>query len=618
MVKYFIEFANISGDVYRGEFYNEEYTGSAIQLTGSAFMQSDLSDNIYQPLQIKSCDVRLKASKDNPLEDIYNEDDRYWLFTLEENNVKIFQGYVSTEGMEQPYNSLEWYLEFSVFGHLHYLENRGFYQDNGTAYEGRDSLLNIIKKCLDKGFNDNDQKFNIIASHHLTYQGNNIFQFTYLDQGQFYDEEGESVDCATILSDILKSLGAFIVQKDLFWVIMSVKNWAKLISNDIPYREYNATNTFWFDKTYTPNSILQRIGTQERGADIFHVNANQSFINKKLYNTVKVRHDFIYSEQVLPNGELESDNGTIPNWQLTSESNIVTEGIEVNGKQLVSQIQLAATSSSVSYKKDDVLEITISVEYFDNPTEQAFELILDNTLSGNTYTYRTFQNVSGSDVFLFNDWDLLPSPEIQDKGIEFKPDEGVFDHVINVKALPEDGDLTFKIYTGIFGGVYNASTSKTLIESIIIKAVEQPIEAEEFVAYRTDKKTGAIPDVVQIPFNTVDRNILKNILLDVNGVAIPSVTDGVSTMSLADFLSIDLLFFFGKNTKIFSGDVYRNRGFTPKRIDLVGSPFIVTNENKELSTGISTLTLQEVSLDSYPIQREVQRVYREPIKPVIK
>lgn len=609
MVRYVFYFNDNDGNAYTGEISNNDYTGQPIELRGKASLSKDWA--IDQQLLIKAVNVNLEATIEQPLEDIYNEDDRYWLFTLKKGSSAIFQGYVSTDDMEQSYSSSKWFLNFDCLDHLSYLESFGYYDSAGLPYSGNDTLFNIITKCLDRGFNTNDPKIGLITSHSLEYNSGDIFKEVYLNQDQFYSEDGEADDCSKVLSDILKSLGCFIIQFRLNYIIISLDNYALIRSTLVPYRDYLTNGTLQATLNFGPNDTQDIIGSEINMFTSHHINANQRFIKKKFYNTFRVRHDFDYSEQIIDD---------LSTWTLTAEASFNSPGIDLNPKELVSQIALAATAPSFAIKENDVLTITVEATYTDDPTEQSFELRLTNTASTNDYVFRFEQLIQEEENFAFGDWVQLPVSG-QDK-IEFKPVEGPNTHEITLPPVPEDGDLTFYAYTGIFGNALTGS-SNTYLESVTIKSQERPIEATEHTYRRTDKTTGAIVDTYDVRFNTSDRSILKNIFLDSLGNPIPTfqkVSTGTNVV-MADYLALMFLQLFSENHIEWAGGVKNNFDFNPKKINNNADVAFVVQEQKDYTNNISSTTLLEVqnaTLLSEKYTNETTRIFRESVKPVIK
>ena len=613
-LRYYFEFNNEKGELYRGEIHGNT-SEPAKQVQGRASIQYDLSDNPLQTLWIKSCNISLLATIDEPLDDIYNEEDRFWRFTLQKNGSLEFQGYITTEDMEQSYSSSKWLLNFEALGHLGFLENNGYYDSSGLPYTGRESIFNIIANCLEKGYNPGDPKLFLFFNHYLEAKGGgDIYKNTHLDQGQFYDEDGEAEDCRDIIEDVLKSLGCVMVQNRFAYHIFPALTWAKLLTENIVFTAYTGDLVQIPDQTLNYSDDDQRIG-QEGSAKTYHISQNQRYLFKKYYSKVRIRHDFDYAPQIMPNGELLSSGNTMPDWTLTAESDVPGDYIRIDGKELVSEIALAATSFPISLKKNDELEFEILAEYITDPTEQTFEILLSNTPSGTDYSYSVLQSVEGADAEV--EWVALPVGGLVQKTVEFSPTEGELTHTIEVAPLPEDGDLTFNAYTGIFGSAHNA-TSKTLLKHVKVKAKTQPIEAEEFTYTHTGKTKGAVPDVYEVRFNTSDRNILRNIFFDSAGNAMDVFKKSTATTSSVDELARVILAFHKDNYKVFTGDVRNNFGFSIKRVDNVGGPFMVVSENRDLSSNISSLKLVEVGTETPSHTKEVARKYKEAVKPTIK
>lgn len=618
-VKYYFENENLEGDVYVGEFSNPSYVGDPIEINGDCFLSKDLSDNPFQPVQAKSCDVRLLATVEQPLDDIYNEDDRYWLFQLKKDGNLVFQGYASTEEMEQPYTAREWELNFSCLDHLSYLEQFGYYDAAGLPYTGSDTIFNIIQKCLEKGFNLTSEKLPFRLYHSLQYDSGSVFENLYLDQGQFYDEDGEAEDCLKIVNDILKSLGCFLEQYEGYFYIISVVDFAKLLATPITLDQYLANGTS--DGTYVLSSTqsIQRIGSEIYGSvDIFHVNRNQSFYKKKFYNTFRTRHDFDYADQILPNGDLIQSGGSMPDWTLATGASVNGDTVEISGVELAASTAVALTSSKVSVRQNDKLTLAIDVEYVDDPTQVFYQLLLTDTVSGDDYSFYMAIRVD-QDANSRGEWLQLPVGGLVEYrlALEFVS-EGEYIHEITTTAIPEDGNIQFIAWRPIFGGAFTAS-SKSILSSVTLSGLELPIEAEEYTYSRTDKTTGAVPDVYDIRFNTSDRSILQNIYKDSSGDPISGLeTPGGGTVSLLSRICFNHITLFQENQIVFKGDVKNNNGLTPKRIDNLGSPYITVRESKNIISNISQCQHISLSLnDSPPLNGELRRIYKETTKPKI-
>ena len=78
---------------------------------------------------------------------------------------------------------------------------------------------------------------------------------------------------------------------------------------------------------------------------------------------------------------------------------------------------------------------------------------------------------------------------------------------------------------------------------------------------------------------------------------------------------------FSQNHIRFSGDVANNFDFSPKELKELGTHFVITRENKDLKTNISSLELTQVQdseLLESQYENETTRIFRESVKPVIE
>lgn len=611
MVRYFFDFDNLEGDIYKGEISRDDYIGNPLQLSGRAVLVRDLSDNIFQPVQVTSCDISLIATKETPLEDIWNEDDQYWTFSLYKNNRKVFQGYVSSEAMEQPYNMDVWELNFEALGYLHYLKDTGYYNAQGLPYTGIDSVLGILANCFNRCFVENVSTFGILTAASFTVGANPALERMYLNQDVFYDNDGEAQDCFSVVEEILKSLGMVVFQYSLNFFVMSVNSFSKLLTEPINYRSYTSNGIFQAVLNLQPDAINQRIGTESKGAKTFFVNSNTSFFNIKKYNTFKVRHDFEYAPNLLKNESFENDGTNIDGWTLLNGARLGINEIIIDNYFGSPPANLqSAQSNPVDLMDQDTLNLKIRLRSpSTTATRYTRRIRIQLELTGGGQTFRLAHGNLISNVAWVQSGDAR-------YGVDEVWMEDVDDLIYEMKSapLPISGQLTVTFIQS-FSAI---NPDRISLTEFNLTAENQNLEAEEFIISRTDTNTGSVPDVYEVRFNTAGRNILSNTFLDLQGATLDAVVVNGVQKSTAAYLCEQNMTFFSQTNKVFSCDLKDNEGLTPKRIDNIGSPFLITSEQKDLGVNISSVSMQQVGSILPPVSLTVERVFKETIKPTIK
>ena len=74
MVKYYLTYKGIEGDVYLCEIYDASYTGDPVEIHGYADLDYVQRKDIVQPIIASSLDVSLEADENLTLQDLYTEE----------------------------------------------------------------------------------------------------------------------------------------------------------------------------------------------------------------------------------------------------------------------------------------------------------------------------------------------------------------------------------------------------------------------------------------------------------------------------------------------------------------------------------------------------------------
>ena len=613
--RYYFSWKDVNETLYRVDISSDLYTGAELEINGYGTISRNTNDDIYQAIQSTILDLTMIATLDDPLEDIYNEDDRYWSVILYKDSVEQFRGMIESQEVEQDFVSDSWEIRVECIDAIGILENFAFVDTGGLHWTGSDTVMGTIAKAVKRGFRDQTEALGFLVNTGLTLSDNSVFQENaYVDMEVFFDDNDEPNSCKEVVEQLLESMGCVMFQYLGDWVILNVEFWADMISLNVTYREYDEDGTYLSASSFgAPFASNRDIGSHINGNAIFHVNKNQSYINRKYYQTVRLLHNYEYKDQIVPNGEIEGGTAgvSMPKWTLDlTYADPATDQILLLGVATNPEIEPAATTQAIKLNEGAVIKITMLMEYFDAPFRQDIEIKLDNGTSTRYYRKNfgaaQIQWQSSQAYFTFNE---------SLEGIEV----GQFTHTIEVEALPFDGDLTITFLTPQMDSPWS-SGSGSIIHYCHIEAV-QVEEGIEKTSNRTDNDTGQVPDVKEIRFATTDTSVIKNTFFDSSGDFIEFVKfdGGSNTSSLQALIDSKMELFKGRFS-VFSGDVMGNiDNITPNSINTLGSVYLLTRYSKDLRTDISSMELTQINRTVAGVTRTntSRIVYSKSIKPKI-
>lgn len=210
-VRYRGSFRSRAGVVWRVDILQNGYGGTR---PGVLNFPSDIpleiewgeTDKIDQ-VQGSSATLKIVSDTDRRFVDLYTVDVGAVRLDVYRAGKLYWSGCIDTELYEEPYSFESGYevsLTFSDFACLDRLD----WMDTGLA-----SIHDIVDKCLDRcGINYGGVKKLISTSQYLYGQELSLEE-TFVNQENFYDEDGQPLKAREVLEEVLKPFGLRIIQK---------------------------------------------------------------------------------------------------------------------------------------------------------------------------------------------------------------------------------------------------------------------------------------------------------------------------------------------------------------------------------------------------------------------
>jgi hypothetical protein len=272
-LKYYLEYKNIIGDLYRCDIFKKEYSGNSLQIFGSVSLEKGSVTTLLDPIRGSGISLELEATKELTLEDLYTENEQDYTVKLYINNNLYFVGYLKPDGVFQDYVRDEWRINLDCIDGLGALKNLSFVDDEGFQILGKRSASEIIYRCLKRS----GILLNINTSINILYDGlaasNNldILTKTFINADRFVKVDDNTImSCEEVLTSILDIFCAVITQKDGEWYIYKPNEF--YLNTKPLFRRYNIDNVFIGTKVL---NVEKSLGSQVDNFYPHHSGGNQ-------------------------------------------------------------------------------------------------------------------------------------------------------------------------------------------------------------------------------------------------------------------------------------------------------------------------------------------------------
>lgn len=329
---YFIERLNYECKIY--EYVSQSTILTPIEINGRCDLKYQDKKDLTDPIVSATLKMRLDASLDLTLEDLYSEEERHFKVELEKEGIIVFSGYILPDGIWSDFVADKWILDITATCGLSTLKNFSFSQENKQNFYGRMTAIDIINNCLQKtGLN-----LPIYANCQIVYDGwsgHNILSSVYFSTERYFQNKDEPMDCESVLKSLMQIFGATILQFNNAWYIYRAKDMVN--NNPLTSTTNNLLFSVFNGSQYVQNvvkTVGDKIGSHINNAEKFHINGNQKITISPSVQAYQISYTFGDAKNVLANGGLVLEGATginIPGWTVhTSPDGLVDRGVRIN------------------------------------------------------------------------------------------------------------------------------------------------------------------------------------------------------------------------------------------------------------------------------------------------
>ena len=319
MVKYYLTYKGIEGDVYLFEIYEEGFSGQPTEIHGYVNHNYASRKDLVQPTIASSLDISLEADENLTLQDLYTEEESKFKCSLKRNNQTIFYGILKPDGIWEDFVSNRWEISMDAMDGLSILKDLSFVKDDGTFYSGKINQFDAVKQCLKRiGY---ELPINI-STDLPVYDGfsgtDTILKSVLMNADRFYQDAQKNniMDCEAVLKSVLEPYSATVVQMNgEWWIFRSID-----VKNQMNFYRYDGEN-----KTDVVWNASLNIGSHIDQYEIFHCNANQKKSINPSTQAFRVNYKYGEVKNVFQNSDLIFNSDyTGEGWILTNVGNAVT------------------------------------------------------------------------------------------------------------------------------------------------------------------------------------------------------------------------------------------------------------------------------------------------------
>lgn len=156
--------------------------------------------------------IDLVVEREGLMEDLYTVDEREYLVEHTIDDQLNWRGYHMADVYNEPWVSVPFHATVQAYDGLGALKNKPYVDENGVRYYGRARSIEVLFRCL----RTLDLNLPVwIAINLWEDQMNPSIEplaQAYVDQGAYYNEDNEPLDCEEVVTRILQPYNAFVKQ----------------------------------------------------------------------------------------------------------------------------------------------------------------------------------------------------------------------------------------------------------------------------------------------------------------------------------------------------------------------------------------------------------------------
>jgi len=242
--KYTVEIWEDSSSVITAEEIRGDYNPATINYP---------TTDLFDPIKASVAELNLLSTLGLMYFDLYTNDMlkyqvriyyEYWITPSVSTDLPLWFGYIDAENYSEPFNSIDNYPVtvtandgFNVLNRIQYADYNPA-TNSYIAFKGVNSAWVVLQRIL--------QKLNLpwtyiyigLSSSPIEVtigEDENLFEYVYVNNENYYNEDSDPESCRTVLNELLRPFGAFIIQHNSDLYITDINY---IASGEMAFKKY--------------------------------------------------------------------------------------------------------------------------------------------------------------------------------------------------------------------------------------------------------------------------------------------------------------------------------------------------------------------------------------------
>lgn len=620
---YKIQYQDPEGNVIKCNIQQSgtlERSSTVIEVGGTVDIAFDEIDDPLQVIRTSSATISLEADTTQTFDDLYTEIERVWIALVYRNDVLVFRGWLSPDGIFEDYVNDSWVIQLEARDGISDLQNKAYVDADGNLYEGQATLRTILLNCLSRtGFSQYTR-----FQHRSASVTNFPFEMVTtwpsvadyfdqkVDQRAFLSTDGKTAkSCQEVIEAILTPCNGHLYSWAGEWYI----NWSLQHANPnldgaFTYTKYEIDGTQDVDVDEDVNTT---IGSHIKGFSPHWAGGNQRIERRPSVGAARISYQFLDKGAIITNPELDNNGSTITGWTLSGDATLDASGIVTIDAGSQSTPALVSDTSANQIDEGTIVTVDVNLSISQDRPACVFKIrvVLDDGVTP-YYLNQDLEWQTGATEYIVG---LLYAP-------------GEYNVNLTSDVVPVSGDLTISIYPLDDKGGNPLFVSEADFNYVGLgNDAGNPAEGIEYSAERTANPSSYIQPTVEL--NVGDWTGIKFLGTFYRNDGTTETDAGyvrptsAFAFPLYQCNVIDRLFIRSKPSRIFEGGVY---GWVPynSRVTVDGFSevvWIVSGWNWNTKENLIEIRLFEIHWDTDMLDDTTYEKiinYGEAIEPKIK
>jgi len=447
-IKYLIQYKDTINIDHKVELYDDSYSGSVIDIKGSATLTYSDTDNPLEVIRGAGLRIELEADPTLDFRDLSTEEQKTINVKYYRNSVLKFNGWINPEGWFEDYVKDHWVVSFDCIDGLGYLKDLAFVDDNGFPINEMMSQMKVLATALLRTGLQQNILYNIPIFYLGISENSSILDEVYINTDRYIKDDGLTyADCDTVIRSVLKIYGACITSLDGYWYVYKPNVFVDNHNIDFIQRYYFGGAG---GLPHIVKDLGKIIGSDINNIPVPFINVNQSISIQNSIGAYRIYYKYRIGGSLIENNTFCTDDGaTIDGWTI-HKAGVITFPDYVSGKlcgkmRLIGhandlEIDLLSSNVGITFKKDD--QVVFSLSGF----HKGYSLYIDSL--DDTFKFRVILTTATNTYWLDknNEWDSTMNASSYSVFKLKAKTSGDYMFEVVTPRVPDDGDIHVMIF----------------------------------------------------------------------------------------------------------------------------------------------------------------------------